>query len=711
MRLKRLFLKNIRSYEEQEIYFPEGSLLLSGEVGSGKTTILLAIEYALFGIQPGQKGSALLRNGVDSGEVVLEFILGEKNITIERKMKRTSKAVNNDYASITIDGRKMESSITEVKTKILSLIGYPQEFIKKNNILYRYTVYTPQEQMKQIILDDSESRLNALRHVFGIDKYKKIRENLVFLLNRIKEDLKIMQSEVKNAEADKENLDSAEKFSVYLRQKITEKEQVFQELTSFRKNIEKEVVEIEQKLNEKQRLESEMEKTKIFIASKKENLASIIKEQAELAESIAESSDNFDESKLESTLKETALKKDLIESLSSRYFSLATKITSLENLKEEILHKKERVFKIDICPTCLQDVPDFHKHNIINETERQLTEIKKSLELFSEEKKEIFKQIESEKKNLSDLEELKVHLVFLKSRLEYVSKYKNKIDEMNKTKDKIESDISLLFKHLDGLKEQVLSLSRFDNLFRSKKEELRSAFSNEKEAEISIAELKKEMELNDKEITRLKSNLSLVEKKKARLNEISDISNWLSGDFTNLIDFIERNVLIKLRKDFSRLFSKWFSLLAGDSFEVELDENFTPLIRQGEAEMEYSFLSGGERTSVALAYRLALNQTINSVLSTIKTRDIIILDEPTEGFSEQQIDKMREIFEELNIPQLIIVSHESKIEGFVDNVIKVKKGDSSTVSETIYSSHGYSEENSPKNLNTLQVNDIDTEVL
>jgi exonuclease SbcC len=89
--------------------------------------------------------------------------------------------------------------------------------------------------------------------------------------------------------------------------------------------------------------------------------------------------------------------------------------------------------------------------------------------------------------------------------------------------------------------------------------------------------------------------------------------------------------------------------------------------------MDYSYLSGGERTAVALAYRLALNQTINSVLSQIKTGDIVILDEPTEGFSEAQIDKMRDVFSELKVSQLIIVSHEPKIESYVNHIIRIKK--------------------------------------
>ena len=58
---------------EEEIIFPEGSLLLAGDIGSGKSSVLMAIEYALFGLQPGQKGNSLLRNNTQTGEVSLEL--------------------------------------------------------------------------------------------------------------------------------------------------------------------------------------------------------------------------------------------------------------------------------------------------------------------------------------------------------------------------------------------------------------------------------------------------------------------------------------------------------------------------------------------------------------------------------------------------------------------------------------------------------------
>ncbi len=112
MHFKKLKIKNIRSYNDEEINFPLGSVLLSGEVGAGKTSILLAIEYAIFGLQPGQKGNIFLRNNSDYGEVSLDFRVGDKNVLIERRLKRTLKGISNEYASLTVDGDKIESSLT-----------------------------------------------------------------------------------------------------------------------------------------------------------------------------------------------------------------------------------------------------------------------------------------------------------------------------------------------------------------------------------------------------------------------------------------------------------------------------------------------------------------------------------------------------------------------------------------------------------------------
>ncbi len=680
MKIKRLKLKNIRSYDFHEIEFPDGSLLLSGDVGSGKTSLLLAIEYALFGLQPGQTGSSLLRNNSSFGEVILHLEIEGRDIIIERKLKR-GKTVTNDYAAISINGEKVECSITELKTKIIGLLGYPSEFIKKNNLLYKYTVYTPQENMKQIILEDSEIRLSILRHIFGIDKYKNIRENLVLLLNKIKEDTKVLSGEIKTLDSDKARLLSARSFARLLEEKIFLQSRDLNEKISSRKKKESEVQALELKVKEKEKFELELEKAKVLLASKRDQLSSIPKELKELEAGI--SLVTFNEQQLLDITSKIAHSVINLDSLNSGYISLLSEINALSEKRIDNISKKDRIFKMYICPTCLQDVLETHKHNIMNAAEGELSQISKSLSVLNEKKLKTSESIEKEKNDKSMLEEQKISLEILKSKALDLEKDKKKINTLEKLQDSLNKDILLLEKHLDSLKQNIFEFSKFNSLFNIKQGELKLSFKLEKESEISLAELKKELELTHREIYSL--DLAVLEKEKAKqkLMNLLELNDWLSTHFLNLINFTERNVMLKLRLEFSKLFSKWFQMVAGDSFFVQLDENFTPLIMHHDIEMDYSFLSGGERTAVALAYRLALNQTINSMHSQIKTSDIVILDEPTDGFSDAQIDKIRDVLRELNVSQLIIVSHEQKIEGFVDSIIKLKKeGDTSFVEST-----------------------------
>ena len=88
MLIKKIKLHNIRSYSNQVIEFPSGSVLLSGDIGSGKSTILLAIEFALFGSDTERlSGNALLRKGADEASVELSLELAGQEIIIKRGLK------------------------------------------------------------------------------------------------------------------------------------------------------------------------------------------------------------------------------------------------------------------------------------------------------------------------------------------------------------------------------------------------------------------------------------------------------------------------------------------------------------------------------------------------------------------------------------------------------------------------------------------------
>src|SRR3989344_8523671 len=366
MKIKKINLKNIRSYQSQSVEFPEGSLLLAGDVGSGKTTLLLAIEYALFGLQPGQKGSALLRHDSTLGEVILECEIDDYEVIIERHLKRENRSIVSDYTALTLDGEMQEYSVTELKTKILALLGFPSEFVKKNNILYRYTVYTPQEQMKQIILEDPESRLNVLRHVLGIDKYKRIRENLTILLNYIKEECKVMYGEIKDVDEHISKLEFKDLELKEIERKKLKKFTELQDKIRERQNIELELIRLEDKIKQKDSIQKEIDKTKIMVAAKYESLSSLNVEIAELKNSLSATNSKFKEDEYINILSRIKNTSEMLDLLNSKYTEFLSRLNSLDSMREESLRRKDRIFKIDLCPTCLQDVPDVHKHNILN---------------------------------------------------------------------------------------------------------------------------------------------------------------------------------------------------------------------------------------------------------------------------------------------------------------------------------------------------------
>jgi len=95
------------------------------------------------------------------------------------------------------------------------------------------------------------------------------------------------------------------------------------------------------------------------------------------------------------------------------------------------------------------------------------------------------------------------------------------------------------------------------------------------------------------------------------------------------------------------------------------------LITQGGYTLDVLSLSGGEKTSVALAYRLALNGIIKKTTS-FKSH-LLILDEPTDGFSSEQLIRLRYVLDEMDSSQIIMVSHEKELESFVSTIYRITK--------------------------------------
>ncbi len=674
MRIKKIVLDNIRSYESQEMDFPEGSTLLAGDIGSGKTSILLGIEFALFGLQPGQRGNALLRNGADTGGVLFEFEVDGNNVTVERRLKR-GKSISQDSCTISINGsEKKEISVTELKSQILELLNYPKEFAKKQNLLYKFTVYTPQEEMKEIILQDSDTRINTLRHIFGIDRYKRILENTSLLLSKIREERRTMEGATDSLEQDRLNLVSKEEEleTKHYNLSSIEKELFFKKET--RARVEEEREAVMGKIEEKRNFQQELDKTNLMVSNKKNSISDNLRTLEQIRAQIFELEKiSYDPDRVRELEVNIESKKKEKDKTNEKIMDVNSQISSLNAKNDSNRALEMKMSNLEICPTCLQNVDAVYRANILNNSHSDTASNNRKIEELNSDKAVLQKKITEINSETVSMEKELTDLRILKVRIEGTQEKRERIMEIEKTNVSLNQDIEMLNQHVKSLENSISELGQFDTIFEEKQVEFRKAQAEEREAEIKVAELRKEIEVFSMQIEELRERIKRIEELRKKLQYLNELESWLNKDFASLISLIEKNVMMKLKAEFSKSFSEWFSMLVSDNFHVHLSDDFTPIIEQQDYEIDYAYLSGGERTAIALAYRLSLNQVINSFLSRIKTRDIVILDEPTDGFSDAQLDKMRSVLDQLKVNQLIIVSHEQKIESFVDNIIKLKK--------------------------------------
>ncbi len=805
MRLVYVKLWNIRSYVNEKIDFPEGSILLSGDIGSGKSTILLAIEFALFGIKRGDiSGSSMLRNGADEGLVELKFIVGDrKEIVVQRRLKRTAKTIKQESGFVSVDRQKFEGTPVELKSKILDILGYPPSLISKSrDMVYRYTVYTPQADMNKILFSDNEERLDTLRRVFNIDRYKRVRENLQIITRSMRENLGRMEgriqdlpekskqrkrlvSEINEVTREAKSLAPKIKDSIArmgtLSDNLKDVETRNQALFEEKKNLEylkKEHSSVEERIT---RLEKDISKINEEISKKREKMPAV-EASEEILESLAQEIEKK-RTALESSKEKNALIAQRMADHKEEIKRLEGETSSKKKLEKEIYAKKQQIKSFEValrqkdsiekdiekiekiladlnnqlaecgvnhnnakkviddvselsdCPTCHQEVTEDYKKDIIKKQKQEIKsieskkkEIEQSVEGYSDRLtkskdnlKKLYdkeRQLEKERAELTHLEESMREFDSKRNKLEELkSKYermkndivpKERLDELTKeleslqkrhkdvsdriaiareleymdeNRKKYESELASARENLKSVKDQtqvsekkINSMKDVGSEMTRLKEEIEKARSQEKELMMQKTSMLSRRDSLMKSKDELDEEILSKREIKEKMEKMLELRTWLTDYFSGMTMLMERSVMSRIFNEFDELFREWFNIMIEDEvISVRLDEEFTPIVEQNGYEIGLDDLSGGEKTSCALAYRLALNKVINDCIDSIKTRDLIMLDEPTDGFSSEQLDRLRDVLGKLNISQVIIVSHEAKIESYVDNVITVQK--------------------------------------
>jgi DNA repair protein SbcC/Rad50 len=677
MIIKSLILKNIRSYKEATINFPLGSVLLSGDIGSGKSTVLLSIEFALFGIKRGDfSGSTLLRHGEKEGFCELCFIIDNNTYTIKRILKKIPKGVKQDNGYIIINNSKYDLTAEELKAKILEILGYPQSLLKKGkDYVYRFTVYTPQEEMKAILFEKPDDRLDILRKIFGIDRYKLMRENALIYIYELKSKKRELEGKCYGIE---------EKIKIF-EQKKKEQEKLSVELTLKKDLWEKEKNILTQKqdklneLEEKIKYFNEINNSIIIIDTKLMDLFLQRKKNLQKIEEISNDLIKYKQN-INFDLKEIDYKL-LIEENDNL---IQKKLNELNKINEKISYNNalinnskktiDKIKNLDKCPMCEQNVDLNYKKSIFERESENILKLEHEIKQINNNKTTFANDINELKIKIKELNNKFIESKALIEKKKLVILKENEIKTIENELLEIKTNIGKLNLEKQQKNKEIIGFSEFNKKVLEIKEEINKITINERKLQNDFISVNTIFLENKKTIilyeTEIKQKLGFREK----INIINNIITWFDNFFIKICSLIEKKVFGQIYNEFNILFIDWFKMLIEDeSLSVRLDDSFSPIIEQNGFETEIINLSGGEKTAIALAYRLSLNKVINDFITNIKTKDLLMLDEPTDGFSDLQLDNVKKVIAQLNIKQNIIVSHEPKMESFVENVLFIVK--------------------------------------
>jgi exonuclease SbcC len=611
MLIKSIKLNNIRSYTNDQIDFPAGSVLLSGDIGTGKSTILLAIEFALFGTKRTElPASALLRNDKKEGSVELKFDIEGKEFIVNRKLKRGKNDIKQDAGYLIADGRKKDLTPVELRAHILELLGYPKELVTKSkDLIYRYTVYTPQEQMKQILLEDKDIRLDTLRKVFNIDKYKLVKENTSVFVKSLREKIKKLEGETIDLVEKKKQRDTYEIEFLNSKVKIDElrpKLKQVKESVSIKKE---EISKVEADIKEFVNLKKELELRELDLRNKLEkrqyNKSEIEKLITQL-DVLKKEVEGKDSAILDQSVIEAKQKEDAIGLIGKSIIEINNKISSFETLRRQAADTQDKISKLSNCPLCKQDVGEEHKKAIIDKTANDTVKLNDGILTHKAQLKDAEAKVNSLKEELSKLREKQKELAVVDLKQKNIVDKTKMMEQFALQQDLIKKEIGKINVDKVTINEKIEALKNIEADYIKLKKELDAFIANESEVNAKLASLTTKHEDLNKIVSLLKKEIDAKLKVQKDMNKLMQTRNWLEKYFVKLADIMEKHVMSKVHTEFNDFFREWFNVLIEDeTLNVRLDDEFTPLIEQNGYETNVLNLSGGEKTAVALAYRLA----------------------------------------------------------------------------------------------------------
>ena len=684
MKIEIVQLENIRSHVKSTVPFTRGFNCLVGGLGCGKSSVLYAVDFALFGESIGKSFEYLLREGADSGRVTVQFMQNGSTYKLTRGLKRKGKSISQNFEELKL--YEDETLVASMKTDAIAEQFKAITGLDKD--LYREIVWFRQEHLKELLDAQPRDRQRRLDELFGLSDYETAWSNIAQYqrdyetekrvyekdpdvngleklgneCNRASEEYALLEMDLENATQKlavaKKALDEADSKL----KKLEEKRQVIEELKRKEAKLHADAVNMTNTLSS---LNQRIEGKKTIVDNLHQRQSSIDAQAKVFLGKLEQAGLPINQP---------------VESLHSSLAAFDDKISSLradqEATSRNLQTDKKRVVSLSQeskCPLCVQPLDGEYKSNLLSRIQQENSEREKAISQLRIEIDSLQKAKALASEAYSNLQTCMTRAEELKNRLSEEENNFNNLSSEFEEKQKLEADLRL---QLELVQFEIgkFDLSELDAARTQREQAFQQYYMLESDLRT------KENRKKDlfRRLDETKERINLAQEKLERMEKIRRTIEVLGA-----IRDAYRSIQPKLRSEFVMVLRNFVqqvldSLVGGETpmLNVLIDETYTPYVKsETGVDREVSNLSGGERTLLAFAYRLGLGQLIMQS-RTGHGLSMLMLDEPTEnlGSEDGSIERLAEAISKFKaIEQIIAVTHSEAFAGKAEHAVIVEK--------------------------------------
>jgi exonuclease SbcC len=655
--ITRVRLKNWKSHLDSDMRFSSGVNVLIGVMGSGKSSLVEGISFALFGTFPGLKSRRLELDHLimkkpeqkQRCQVELEFTADDMNYYIKRVI---DKGKGTGHAEIRRDGQVLNVNARGVTDEVVRAL-------KMDYDLFSKAVYSEQNGLDYFLRIPKGSRKKEIDRMLKVDRFEKARTGAVAMRGKVKtrnEERSRLLSDMQN-EGLPEKMDAT-------KAELGKLQKELDVLGIDIKKVDDEAVRLSGRLAEAEGVEKELNKARADLQGAKSGLEEASQSSEMLEKRFKGRSTDDIEEDIKAKEIESALKKKEVEAIEKEVGARRTELASINSMIRISAEAIEGLRKAEAkCPVCDSDMPESRKSGLIEKRRQEEGECREKAKSVAEGIAEISKRkvgVDEDRKKLElEVEKLKS----AKDEFSELGRLIKRKQEHEKRKQELEVRTGQLEKRmedagLDALRQKSSDLAAKQSSIKEKMSGIQDRISD------------KELVLND-----LKERKATMERYGREAGRDADIVKQL-----DIFEKVLKVTQDQLREEFLKtvngiMADVWAELYPYADYQdirMAIEDDYVLQLKEPDGWVSVEgTVSGGERSMATLTLRVAFS------MAFLPNLRWLMLDEPTHNLDSNAIKQFASILREkmdMFAEQVFLITHEERIsEGVTGNLYRMER--------------------------------------